>query len=194
MSSPSSVERTPQLSANASSVQPDASSSVLAALEADYRARWARDRARVRWIGRGINVLSVVILCTLFYYLLVRENYSYGLIAMSFFFIFTRLSGFIAYRRFLVADALLALRDGTPDQQAAAARVVDAHRVVMLRDLRRERLESSSPEALASLDLNDIKTWKELDNVAWWARFATGWAIAWCVAAIGVISLLIAIW
>lgn len=162
--------------------------------EADYLVRWAGERARVRSIRYAINALSVLILGTLFYFLLVRETWNYELIALSFFFIFTRLSGFIVFRRYLVPDVLVALRDGNPEQQSAAYLVIDANRASLLGDLRRERLESSKPEALAALDLEEIKAWKQLDDVAWWSRFAQRWLIVWCIVAVAIVTLLISLW
>jgi len=150
-----------------------------AALEQRYLLEWQNERRKVRLVGRLCTVATLLIIGTLFFFLIYLGNPAIELIALSFFVIFTNFSRFVIYRLYLVPRFFFALRSADEEERAAAWRVIDAHRQEMLHPIVVERREHSRPEDIAALSPDVVAGWDSLDKVAWWERFARGWLIAW---------------
>lgn len=159
-------------------------------LEARYVAQWEKERAKVRRVGHLCTAATLVIIGTLFFYLIYLESLSTQLIALSFFVILTNFSRFIVYRLYLVPRFFLELRSDDATRREAAWNVVDAHRMTMLKPIVVERREPSKDEEIARIDRETVASWDDLDKIAWWERFSRIWIGIWCAALLSIIALL----
>lgn len=160
------------------------------ALEQRYISEWQSERGKIRLVGRLCTGATLLIIATLFFFLIYIGEVSTLLILLSFFVILTNFSRWVIYRLYLVPRFFLALRGDDADAKAAAWRVIDAHRATMLHPIMVERREPSKPEDIAALELETVAGLDDLDKIEWWERFARAWLIGWLVALAGLIWML----
>lgn len=162
-------------------------------LSQQYKSSWERERAKVRALGRLCTLATILIIGTLFFFLIYLERWSSSLIVLSFFVIFTNLGRWVVYRLYLVPRFFRILRTGTDEEKHAAWAVIDAHRDTMLKPIVVEQRAPSKPEDIAALTMSTVAGWKDIDKIEWWETFARRWLVVWFLGAAALVIMLLAL-
>lgn len=145
---------------------------------------------RVRRIDRATFVASLLIVATLLFLLFGLRLDAFRLLIITPFSVFTRASTLIAHRAFLYPRLLTLLQNQEEAVQQAARAVFERHRAAILAPILRERLEPTSPAAIATVTYEQIASWPELQTLDRWRRIAQAWFVLWlCV--LGVVAAVI---
>ena len=140
---------------------------------------WMRDQRRLRRIDRATLIIPALTIGFLFYLLIWTSNWSSSLIALSLFGVFTRLSVMVAFYAYLYPAFLGELRSEDPVRQAAAVSLLESQRRAVLFEIRKERFEPTSDEAIDALSVDEIRSWDEVANIPQRRRLLTIWRGVW---------------
>lgn len=148
-----------------------------------------RDQRRLNLINRVTILIPILNILFLFYLLLVTENWSSALVALSLHGIFTRLSYMVAFRAYLYPKFMLEFVGESSARREEAEALLAAHRKSVLYEIQRERLEPTADEALEAIQIEEIASWDEVRDIDARRRFGKIWLVVWVVVSVIVYSI-----